>query len=92
MPQPSDFLVKRENQKTSDDAVFTWFGPVGTAQRYRFLVLKEAGDLVSILPGSEARFKTGLEALRWAAAEGGESTRFLVLKTRPNRIDLRRIG
>jgi hypothetical protein len=96
MAQPNDFLVKREEKSAqrspAEEAQFTWFGPVGTTQRYRFLVLKEAGDLLSVLPGAEARFKTGLKALRWDGAEGGTSTTYLVLKTRPNRIDLRKIG
>jgi hypothetical protein len=96
MPQPSDFLVKRdarrEMKSPADDAVFTYFGPVGTTQRYRFMVLKEAGDLMSLLPGAEARFKTGLKAVRWDQAEGGTSTEYLVLKTRPNRIDLRKLS
>ncbi len=91
MPQPDNFLVKRQNQKPASDAVFTYFGPVGTTQRFRFLVLREAGEFLSVLPGSEARFKTGLEALRWEGPEGGTSTTYLVLKTRPNRIDLRKI-
>jgi hypothetical protein len=94
MPQPNDFLVKREEKSgqknPAEDAVFTYFGPVGTTQRFRFLVLKEAGDLLSVLPGAEARFKTGLKALRWDAAEGGTSTSYMVLKTKPNRIDLRK--
>jgi hypothetical protein len=99
MPQPNDFLVKRE-QKSEEknpagEAVFTWFGPVGTddeRQRYRFLVLKEAGDLISVLPGAEARFKTGLKALRWEGQKGGSSTTYLVLKTKANRIDLQKIA
>jgi len=96
MAQPNDFLVKREEKSAqkspADEAVFTYFGPVGTTQRFRFLVLKDAGELLSVLPGSEGRFKTGLKALRWDEAEGGASTEYLVLKTRPNRIDLRKIG
>lgn len=96
MPQPHDFLVKREERsgerRPAAEAVFTYFGPVGTTQRFRFLVLKETGELLSLLPGAEARFKVGLKALRWDQAEGGTSTTYLVLKTRPNRIDLRRIG
>jgi hypothetical protein len=96
MPQPNDFLVKREEKSAqrspSGEAVFTYFGPVGTTQRFRFLVLKEAGDLLSVLPGTDARFKTGLKALRWDEPEGGTSTEYLVLKTRPNRIDLRKLG
>ena len=96
MPQPNDFLVKREEKSAqknpAQDAEFTWFGPVGTTQRFRFLLLKEAGELLSILPGAERQFKTGLKALRWDQAEGGNSTTYLVLKVRPNRIDLRRLG
>ena len=96
MAQPNDFLVKRDEKSAgknpADEAVFTYFGPVGTTQRFRFLVLKEGGELVSVLPGSEGRFKTGLKALRWDEPEGGSSTTYLVLKTRPNRIDLRKIG
>ncbi len=96
MAQPNDFLVKREEKSASKspagEAVFTYFGPVGTTQRFRFLVLKEGGDLLSVLPGSDARFKTGLKALRWDEPEGGASTEYIVLKTRPNRIDLRKIG
>jgi hypothetical protein len=96
MPQPNDFLVKREEKSAAknpaEEAVFTWFGPVGTTQRFRFLVLKEAGETLSVLPGAEARFKTGLKALRWDAAEGGTSAEYLVVKTKPNRIDLRRLA
>jgi len=96
MPQPNDFLVKRDEKSAqkqpSEEAVFTYFGPVGTTQRYRFLVLKETGDLLSVLPGADARFKVGLKALRWDQPEGGSSVTYLVLKTRPNRIDLRKIG
>src|SRR5262245_20254453 len=59
MPQPNDFLVKREemtaHKNASDEATFTFFGPEGTTQRFRFLVLKEAGELLSVLPGAEAR-------------------------------------
>jgi len=95
MSQPNDFLVKREEKSASKspagEAVFTYFGPVGTTQRFRFLVLKEAAEILSVLPGSEGRFKTGLKALRWDEPEGGTSTPYLVLKTRPNRIDLRKI-
>ena len=95
MPQPNDFLVKREEKSAqknpAGEAVFTFFGPIGTTQRFRFLVLKETGDTISLLPGSEARFKTGLKAMRWDQAEGGTSTNYLVLKTKANRIDLRKI-
>jgi hypothetical protein len=94
MPQPNNFLVKRQEKQAleSKDAVYTWFGPVDTTERFRFLVVKEAGDLVSVLPNSDGRFKTGLKALRWTEAKDGTSTTWLVVKTRPNRIDLRKIG
>jgi hypothetical protein len=96
MPQPNDFLVKREEKSAqkspADDAVFTYFGPEGVTQRFRFLVLKEAGDLLSVLPGAEAKFKTGLKAWRWEQVEGGKPTTYLVLKTKPNRIDLRKLA
>lgn len=95
MPQPRDFLVRRDEKAAERNpavaAVFTYFGPVGTTQRFRFMVVKEAGDLLSVLPAGEARFKAGLKALRWDQAEGGVSTTYLVLKTKANRIDLRRI-
>jgi len=99
MPQPNDFLVKRDEkndkQHPAEEAVFTYFGPVGTTearQRFRFLVLKEAGDTISVLPGTDARFKAGLKALRWEAAEGGKPTTYLVVKTKANRIDLRKMA
>jgi hypothetical protein len=90
---PDDFLVKRraaaEEANPADEAVFTFFSPVGEQQRHRFMVTREAGDLLSILPTSEARFKTGLQAWRWDEREGGEPRTYLVTKTKPNRIDLR---
>jgi hypothetical protein len=91
MPQPNDFLVKRDTQKPAEEAVFTYFGPYGATERFRFLVLKEAGAFISVLPGRDGRFKTGLRALRWETAEGGKPTTYVVVKTRPNRIDLRRL-
>ncbi len=93
MPQPNDFLVKSQQKQAleSKDATYAYFGPVETTDRFRFLVVREAGDLISVQPSSEGRFKTGLKALRWSEAKGGESTTYIVVKTRPNRIDLRRI-
>ena len=95
MARQNDFLIKREDNNAlagaTDTSTFTYFGPVGTTQRFRFVVLKEGGDLLSVLPGAEARFKVGLRALRWDAPEGGVSTTYMVLKTRPNRIDLRKL-
>lgn len=74
----------------AEDARFTWFSPVDEPNtRFRYAVIKEEGGIVSIQPG-EARFKKGLEAMRWEAEKGGEGTKWLVVKTRPNRIDLQR--
>ncbi|MSR74735.1 MAG: hypothetical protein EXS14_04605 [Planctomycetes bacterium] len=76
--------------KSAADANFTWFGPTDDGSvRFRYAVITEEGTSVSILPG-EARFKKGLQALRWPAKEGGEAVTYLVSKTRPNRIDLER--
>ena len=77
-------------KKSTADANFTWFGPTDAPDvRFRYAVILEEGTTVSILPG-EARFKKGLQALRWSAKEGGASVTYLVSKTRPNRIDLER--
>lgn len=90
-----DFFTRRkeqnEAQSESDAAEFAWFSPVGDDQRYRFLVVREEDENLSILPG-EGRFKRGLRAWRWDAAEGGEHVTYVVLKTRHNRIDLRRVA
>ncbi len=95
MPQPHDFLVKSqaksEEKAPAEDAVFTYFGPEDAQERFRFLVVREGGDLISILPSGDARFKTGWKALRWEKAEGGEPTTYLVVKTRPRRVDLRKL-
>ncbi len=69
----------------------TWFGPPDTMERFRFSVIREEGDTISVLPGA-AKFKKGLTALRWDASEGGSSTLYHVLKTMPTRIDLKRVG
>ena len=74
----------------SSDAVFTWFGPTGEpGTRFRYAVIKEEGGLLSIQP-AEGRFKKGLNAIRYLDEEAKEGTTWLVLKTRPNRIDLRK--
>lgn len=86
-----DFLVRRqEKNKPSEDAQFAWFGPPGTEDRFRFLISKEQGDLISLVPTRDGRFKKGLTAWRWDAAEGGEPTVYRTVKTTPRRIDLRR--
>jgi hypothetical protein len=88
-----DFLVRRrEKNAPSDDAQFTWFGPAGTDDRFRFLVTREQGDVISLLPTRDGRFKKGLVAWRWDAAEGGEPTTYRTVKTTARRIDLRREG
>ena len=91
MANPDQFLRKRE-VGTAEDAVFTWLSPPSPGeQRNKFLLVKEGGDDISILPGSEARFKKGLRAWRFEQEEGGEHEVYMVLKTRHNRIDLRRV-
>jgi hypothetical protein len=90
----NDIFTRRKNEaqakNKSDEAQFTWFGPVDAQDRFRFLVVREDGDDISILPG-EGRFKKGLRAWRWDAAEGGEHETYVVQKTKHNRIDLRRV-
>jgi hypothetical protein len=77
-----------EKSREGDDVRWTWFSPVDAPRlRIRYAVIQEEGRLLSIQPG-EGRFKTGLEALRWTAEKDGESTRYVVRKTRPTRIDL----
>ena len=66
----------------------TWFGPPDTTQRFRYGVIKEEGGVLSLQPGP-IKFKSGLTCLRWDAAEGGNSTIYVVLKTTPTRVDLR---
>ena len=88
-----DFLTSRKEQaKPADEANFTYFGPEGVPDRYRFLISKEIGDIVSVVPHREARFKRGLIAWRWEEAEGGEPVPYRTVKTTPRRIDLRREG
>lgn len=95
MTQGKDFFTRRkeatEAENPADAAEFTWFSPVDEDQRYRFLVLREGEGTLSILPG-EGRFKRGLRAWRWDAAEGGSHETYVVLKTRHNRIDLQRVA
>lgn len=92
--QKDDFLVKRERKAdeatASAEATFTYFGPSGAQDRYRFLVVREEGDLVSVQPISDARFKVGLDAWRWTEREGGSPETWVVVKTTASRVDLRR--
>jgi hypothetical protein len=87
------FLSKRhDSDPDADDAVWAWLSPPHPGEeRVKFLVTKEDGDVVSILPGQEGRFKTGLRAWRWKEEEGGEHEVYAVVKTKHNRIDLRRM-
>jgi hypothetical protein len=101
MPQPNDFLVKREQKQTEahpgeGGAEFAWFGPLEAhEQRHRFLVVKEAGDDVSLVPGTEAKFKVGLKALRWKGAKSEDPKEvpgtYLVVKTTGRRVDLKKL-
>jgi hypothetical protein len=92
--QMDDFLVKREKKADElvqpGEATFTFFGPTGVQDRFRFLVVREDGDLVSVQPIPDARFKVGLDAWRWKEREGGTPETYIVLKTTANRVDLRR--
>ena len=89
--KPRDFLTTRKEQaKPAEQATFTYFGPPGSEERFRFLVTRESGDLISVLPSNDGRFKRGLLAWRWEEAEGGEPTPYRTMKTTPRRIDLRR--
>lgn len=95
MKAKDDFLVKREKKAadaTADSAaVFTWFSPVGEpgkGERMRFLVVREDGDLISIQPSPDVKFKVGLDAWRWTEREGGSPVSYLVVKTTGSRVDL----
>lgn len=89
-----DFLVKREKKAAdataSADAPYAYFGPVGVKDRFRFLVVREEGENVSVQPIADAKFKVGLDAWRWTEPEGGTAVRWIVVKTTPNRVDLRK--
>jgi len=89
-------IFKRPDKPAVGDApkgapleAVTWFGPPDVAQRWRYGVIREEGDLLSIQPGA-VKFKAGLTCLRWTAAEGGDSTLYVVLKTTPSRVDLKK--
>jgi hypothetical protein len=95
MPGGFDIFKKPEKPvsgpapETAPTGSYTWFGPPDTEQRFRYGVLKEEGDVLSLQPGA-VKFKKGLTCLRWNSAEGGESTLYVVVKTTPARVDLRR--
>lgn len=94
IPRKDDFLVKRQ-QKAAEAApgeggAFTFFGPEGVQDRYRFLVVREEGDSVSVAPISDAKFKVGLTAWRWKEREGGSPMTYVVTKTTPTRVDLKK--
>jgi hypothetical protein len=95
MRQKDDFLVKREKKADEANAAaaatFTYFGPSGVQERFRFLVVREDADLVSVQPITDARFKVGLDAWRWKEREGGTPETYIVVKTTANRVDLRRV-
>jgi len=90
-----DFLIKREQKAdeahSSTAALFTFFGPSGADERFRFLIVREDGDTVSVQPIPDARFKVGLDAWRWKEREGGTPESYLVVKTTGSRVDLKRV-
>lgn len=92
---PSDqFLSKRQDEEAPDgSAQFAWLSPPGHPDdRVKFLVTKEDGDDLSVLPGQNGRFKKGLRAWRWQDEESSDAHDIYVcVKTRHNRIDLRRL-
>ncbi len=92
---PSDqFLTQRQESEAPDEAAeFAWLSPPGQNDgRVRFLVTKESGDELSVLPGQQGRFKKGLRAWRWKDDEVTDGHEIYVcVKTRHNRIDLRRL-
>jgi hypothetical protein len=101
MPQPNDFLVKREQKAAeahpADGAAFAWFGPVDAAdQRHRFLVVREEGDTLSVVPGGDAKFKSGLRAWRWKSGKSEDASEvpvsYLVIKTTARRVDLTKLA
>lgn len=91
-----DFLVKREKKAeetaSPEGATFTYFGPVGVKDRFRFLVVREEGDQVSVAPIADAKFKVGLDAWRWKEREGGSPETYVVVKTTHSRVDLKKAG
>jgi hypothetical protein len=68
---------------------FGWFGPPETTERFKFAVIKEEGETLSLQPGT-VKFKKGLTCLRWTEEKGGDSQLYVVLKTTPARIDLKK--
>jgi hypothetical protein len=96
MPRGYDIFKKPGADRQFDvptDApagTYTWFGPPDTTERFKFNLIKEEGDLVSLQPGA-VKFKKGLTALRWTAEKEGTSQLYVVLRTTPSRIDLKKI-
>ena len=87
-PFRPDFRDSGVKSTESDTAQYTWFGPEGEPEsRFRYAVIKEEGDLLSIQPG-EARFKKGLTATRYTSQGSNEGRVYRLMKTRPTRIDL----
>src|SRR5438874_2223779 len=96
MPRGYDIFKKQdptkgvEVPKDAPSGTFGWFGPPDTTERFKFSIIKEEGNRLSVQPGG-VKFKKGLTCLRWSASEGGDSTLLLVLKTTPTRIDLEKV-
>ncbi|MAE95250.1 MAG: hypothetical protein CL910_11370 [Deltaproteobacteria bacterium] len=95
MPKEDNFTFKPDfsdagsKSAEGDGAQWTWFSPVDENEtRMRYPIIKEEDGILSILP-DEGRFKRGLMAWRYPSEEAEDHTVWLVLKVRPNRIDLR---
>lgn len=78
-----------EVPKDAPKGSYGWFGPPDTTERFKFFLIKEEGDLLSVQPGT-VKFKKGLTCLRWTEEKGGQSQLYVVLKTTPARIDLKK--
>ena len=87
-----DFSDAGQKSGDGEGASYLWFSPVGEPEsRLRYAVIDDELDgMLQIEPG-EGRFKKGLKAWCYRSEEGDEHTEWVVLKTRPNRIDLKQV-
>jgi hypothetical protein len=78
-----------EVRKDAPAGSYGWFGPPESTERFKFAIIKEEGDQLSLQPGT-VKFKKGLTCLRWTEEKAGTSSLYVVLKTTPSRIDLKK--